>query len=138
MKEFTPMKYSRFLSAVIFILATNVYAYQPKIEIIEQFDKLRIIAFLSEGDIANSPKWNPNLEAPALSIVEAIQAVKTFTKVSQIDVKEIEIRPLSSDELYWHYLIKVANNEMTLKYSVYVVLMSGKVISAIIEPEGYK
>jgi len=38
----------------------------------------------------------------------------------------------------WHYLIKVANESLRSKYSVYVVLMNGVVIPAMIEPEGYK
>jgi hypothetical protein len=34
----------------------------------------------------------------------------------------------------WHYLIKTANSAMRFKYNIYVVLMNGKVVPAIIEP----
>ncbi|NOY66035.1 MAG: hypothetical protein GXP13_01325 [Gammaproteobacteria bacterium] len=132
------MKYYRLLLIAILVLSTNVYAYQPKIEIIEQFDNLRMIAFISAKDVNTSPQWNPDLGTPSLTVGEAVQAVRNFTRSTNIIVKEIEIRPLPNYEAHWHYLIKVVNNEMKTKFSIYVVLMNGKVIPAIVEPEGYK
>lgn len=132
------MKYYRLLLIAILVLSANAYAYQPKIEIIEHFDNLRIVAFINAEDVNNSPQWNPDLGTPSLTVGKAVQAVKNFTKSSNIIVKEIEIRPLPKNNTHWHYLIKVANDEMKTKYNIYVVLMSGKVIPGIIEPEGYK
>ena len=125
---------------LMLLLSTNAYALQPKIEIVEQFDNLRMVTFISEKDISNSPKWNPNSEAPPLSVGEAIKAVKKFVKNSKksIDIREIEIRPVPRYEKHWHYLIKLTNNTKQTKYDIYVVLMDGKVIPAIIEPQGYK
>jgi hypothetical protein len=40
----------------------------------------------------------------------------------------------TSSLLKWHYLIKTANSAMRFKYNIYVVLMNGKVVPAIIEP----
>jgi len=131
------MKYYRYLLIAILVLSTNAYAFQPKLEIIEQFDNLRMVAFVSLEDVNNSPQWNPDSGTPSLTVGEAVQAVRNFVKHQAI-VKEIELRPLPNHVIHWHYLIKVQNDEMKSKYSVYVVLMSGKVIPAIIEPEGYK
>lgn len=134
------MKYYRFLLMAILALSANLYAIQPKIEIIEQFDNLRMVAFISTDDINNSPEWSPKLDAPPLSIAEAIAAVKEFIKdpSSSVAIREIELRMVPRYEKHWHYLIKIANDEKKTKYDIYVVLMDGKVIPAIIEPQGYK
>jgi len=130
------MKYHYLLTAIL-ALSANAYALQPKIEIFEQFDDLKMIAFISADDINNSPEWTPALAPPSLTVNEAILAVKKFRK-TPVDVQEIEIRPIPKHKKHWHYLIKVSNNAMKSKYDVYIVLMNGKVIPATIEPEGYK
>lgn len=124
----------------ILAFSTNVYASQPKIEIFEQFDALRMVAFISKKDINSSPQWGPVSGALPLTVAEAMQAVKDFTKNPDIysSIKEIELRPVPKHEMHWHYLIKVANDEMKTQYNIYVVLMNGKVIPALIEPAGYK
>jgi hypothetical protein len=112
------------------------HAVQPKIEIFEQFDDLRMVAFLSMKDIDNSPEWNPGLTPPPLTVGEAIQAVKSSFKIG--DIKEIELRLVPKYEKKWHYLIKTTNEAMKSKFSTYVVLMNGVIVPAIIEPQGYK
>jgi len=131
------MKYYLCIFITSLVLSTNVYAYQPKIEIIEQFDNLKMVAFISKKDINNNPEWNPDLGAPPLTISGAIQALKNFIKISG-PIKEIEIRQVPKHDKQWHYLIKVSNDSMKSKYSIYVVLMNGVVIPAIIEPQSYK
>lgn len=134
------MKYYSSVFFAIFFFSTNVHAFQPKVEIFEQFDNLKMVAFISMKDIGNSPEWNPNLSHPPLTVGEAIQAVKDFNKKSDTfgSIKEIEIRPVPKHEKKWHYLIKVTNDSMKSKYDIYVVLMNGLVIPGIIEPQGYK
>jgi len=131
------MKYYRCLLITFLVISTNVYAYQPKVEIIEQFDNLKMVAFISMEDIKNNPEWNPNLGTPPLTVSEAIQAVKNFIKILA-PIKEIEIRQVPKHEKQWHYLIKVANDSMKSKYSIFVVLMNGTVIPAMIEPQSFK
>jgi hypothetical protein len=99
-----------------------------------------MVAFISVKDINNDPEWNPDLDSPPLSVGDAIKAVKEFSKPSKTDgkIKEIEIRQVPNHETRWHYLIKTTNDAMKTKMSIYVVLMNGKVIPAIIEPQGYK
>ena len=134
------MKYYRYLFISFLALSANAYALDSKIEVVEQFDNLRMISFISMKDISRSPEWNPDMGAPPLSVSEAIQAVRDFSKnpATSMQVKEIEIRPVPKHENHWHYLIKIANDTKTTRYDVYVVLMNKKVIPAIIEPQGYK
>lgn len=131
------MKYYRYLLITLLLLSANAQAFQPKIEIIEQFDNLKMIAFIDMEDIHSNPEWNPDLGAPPLTIIGAIQAVKKFSKQSGA-IKEIELRQVTMHEKKWHYLVKVDNESMQSKYSVFVVLMNGTVIPAIIQPQGYK
>ena len=121
------------------IIGGSSQAYTPSIEIIEQFDNMRLVAFFSERDIENYPIWHPTEEAPPLSIKAAIQAVSDTngSKLSIDAIKEIELREISHYKHYWHYLIKTKTKTKT-KYRIYVVLMNGKVIPAVVEPESYK
>ena len=130
------MKYYSYLLFTILVVSANSHAFQPKIEIFEQFDDLRMVAFINVKDIENSPEWNPESTPPPLTVAEAIQAVKSSFKTG--DVKEIELRVVPKYENKWHYLIKTSNEAMKSKFSTYVVLMNGVIIPAIIEPQGYK
>lgn len=129
------------LSLAAFIFSLNALAsYQPKVEIIEQFDNLRTIAFIEPSAIKQSPQWDPKLSPPPLTISAALEAVKNFRKEADFsnDIKEIELRQLPHENNKWHYLIKIDNPELTSKYDIYVVLLNGIVIPAIIEPQSYK
>ncbi|MDQ7017263.1 MAG: hypothetical protein Q9N68_12895 [Gammaproteobacteria bacterium] len=132
--------YYTLLLAAMLTLSTNTQAFQPKVEIVEQFDDLKMIAFIDKKDIDHGPEWSPNTNEPPLSVGQAIQAVQHFLKTSNASdkVEEIELRPLPKQANRWHYLIKIANQAMKAKHNIYVVLMSGKVIPAMIEPQSYK
>lgn len=119
-------------------------AQSSSIEIIERFDDIRVVAFVKEGDIDNYPLWHPLTEAPPLSISAAIEAVNNLYKVNDAElivesIQEIELRKIPNHKKYWHYLVKVkGNDDEKVKYQVYVVLMNGKVIPALIETESFK
>ncbi len=134
------MKYYHYLFFPILLLSSNANAYQPTVEIYEQFDNLKMVAFLDKNEINASPIWNPDLTPIPLTVDEAIQAVKEFTKDAPVSgaIREVEIRPLPKHEKHWHYLIKIADESMITKFAIYVVLMDGTVIPAMIEPQGYK
>lgn len=134
------MKYYRWLPILILILSANAHALQSKIEILEQFDNLKMVALIDRKDIDSNPEWDPNVSEPPLTLVQAIQAVKDFNNTSEPigAIREIEIRPIPKHDKNWHYLIKIENNAMNTKYNIYIVLMSGKVIPAMIEPQSYK
>jgi len=122
----------------------NAQSYQSSIEIIEQFDDVKLVAFIRESDLENYPHWNPIDEAPPLTIAKAIQAVHDYHKKNNAElatetVNEIELKKMTRHEKYWHYLIKIKINKSDdARYQVYVVLMNGKVIPALTETESYK
>ena len=128
---------SRSLLAAILALSVNAQAFQPQLEIIEQFDDLNLVAFISSEDMSSNPQWEPGAEKPPLAVEDAIGAVMSFVK-SPEPVKEIEIRQVPGHEKQWHYLVKTVNHSLKAKYSLYVVLMNGKVLPGLIEPQGYK
>ena len=134
------MRLQVFAFLYVFALSTGVGAASPMVEIIERFDDLRMVAFVDQANIDASPAWNPGVSPIPLPVDEAIQSVKAFNKASDnaAAIEEIEIRKIPGDEQHWHYLVKIADDRMTTKYSVYLVLMTGKVVPAIIEPESYK
>ena len=136
------MKYLFFLSATILFSSSSASAIEPNIEIIEQFDNMRTVAFVSIKDIEDSPVWYPGASGdstPPIGVDDAIHAVSAFAGLRDANtVKEIEIRPVPDYEDRWHYLVKVTNDSSVSKFDIYVVLMSGKVLPAIIEPQAYK
>lgn len=130
------MRFSVFLVWVMLVISMSAHAFEPKIEIVEQYDDLRMVAFISAQDIDDSPVWYPDQSPPPLSLGDAISIVRSLNKTGAI--KEIEIREVPKHENKWHYLVKIADDAKTTRYDIYVVLMNGKVIPAIIEPQGYK
>ncbi len=134
------MSYYRWFFLVVVAVSTNAYAFQSNEIIFEQFDDIKMVASISQKDIKNSPEWKPEISEPPLTVAQAIKAVKDFSKVLGVSevIKEIEIRPFPTHVKHWHYLIKVTNGVKKSKYDIYVVLMNGKVIPAIIEPQTYK
>ncbi len=135
------MNYCRLITLIIAMFATNAHALQYKVEIVEQFDNIRVVAFVKSDDIKRSPTWNPSVDPLPLRVEDAIRAVREFSKEpdSLGALREIELRTIKNFPGHWHYLIKlVANDASRQKYGVYVVLMNGKVIPAVIEPEAIK
>jgi hypothetical protein len=135
------MNYYRLITLVIAIFATGAHASQNKTEIVEQFDNIRVVTFIESDDITNSPVWNPDIDPLPLSVDGAIQAIRDFSKQAPNigSVKEIELRTIKDNPGHWHYLVKMAGKDANKqKCKVYAVLMDGKVIPAIIEPESIK
>jgi hypothetical protein len=126
------------------VSGVSAQSYQSSIEIIEQIDDIRLVAFIPESDLENYPHWQPVKEAPPLTISKAIQAVHAYHKKNRTElaaeaVKEIELKKIKRHENYWHYLIKIQiKGGSDAKYQVYIVLMNGKVIPALTEIESYK
>lgn len=134
----------RYLLLLLVFTSVNAQSYQPSIEVFERFDDVKLVAYINTSDIENYPLWHSLSEAPPLSIANAIQAVNELYKANNESIpagtiKEIELREIPQHEKYWHYLIKIkVNNSEKPKYQVYVVLMNGKVIPAMLQPESYK
>jgi hypothetical protein len=132
---------TRTLLAVLLLLSSQIQALEYPVEIIEYIDNVRVVAFVKESDIDKSPKWDPPSEPP-LSIANAIDAVQRYIAPSSINNENligIELKQIPRHKHYWHYIVK--NKMLTAEKPVshyYVVLMNGKVIPAIKEPESVK
>ena len=133
---------SRWLLA-LFLVAGALQARPFPVEIIETLDDVKVVAFISDADIKSSVSWSPMSSAPPLSIAAAIQAIKKEMAgkhdLDKATINEIELKQIPYHADHWHYLVKVSatgNNHSIDHY--FVVLMSGKVIRAIKEPESYK
>lgn len=124
------------------LFSLNARAFEPSVEIIERFDDVRVVAFVSEADLKNYPLWHPTGDTLPLSVGEAIAAVvkkRNGHHHEVSDIEEIELRKISGRKDHWHYLVKLAaGSSQGRGLEVYVVLMTGKVIPAIIEPEAVK
>jgi hypothetical protein len=134
----------RWLAVLSMMFCATAQSSPFPIQIIEQFDDARIVAFINESDVNNSAQWNPLKDAPPLSVASAIEAVKQHylahnNSLDSLSITEIEIRQVPQHKNHWHYLIKVKSNiDLEFKNTFYVVLMDGKVIPAIVEPKSYK
>lgn len=133
----------RFTPLLLLLFSVKVSAYEFPTEIIEYFDNVQIVAYLKKSDINDKLTWVPFESSPPLSINKALMAVKKYiksdTSFSDITLTEIELKRLPHHKTLWHYLVKAkysANGET--KPHFFVVLMDGKVISAIKEPESIK
>lgn len=70
-----------------------------------------------------------------LSIDDAIAAVQEFDNEpnAEFAIDRIEIKPVPKHANHWHYLILLENEAKVTHYDLYIVLMDGKVIPAMIE-----
>jgi hypothetical protein len=136
LRPILPMKQTAWLSLAFLVFSHSLYAFEPKIEIVEQFDDFSVVAYIPGTDFADNPPWNAGVDAPPLSVYEAITAVRNFQENAEVElpVREVELRTMPRHEKSWHYLIRVENAERQSRNEIYVVLMNGKVIPAVIKP----
>ena len=129
----------RGLAAALAVVVSGVHAAPFPVEIIEQFDDARVVAFVSETDIEAAPAWRPVAQRPPLDIAGVVTAVVRFYHRHDPDapalrIDEIELRRLPRHADRWHYLVRA----WTARDVYYVVLMDGKVIPALAEGESVK
>jgi hypothetical protein len=134
---------TRVLSVILFLLSTTIQAVEYPVEVIEYLDNTKIVAFLNESDIKKTPQWTPLSSEPPLTIAGAIDAVQKHIKpvkdLSKMNLLGIELKQIPHHKNYWHYVVKTRTKSGDLPVSHYfVVLMNGKVIPAIKEPESVK
>lgn len=133
----------RLVPSLFLLLSGQVLAYEFPIEITEYVDEVRIAAYINRGDINENVQWIPFEGPPPLSIHEALTAVQKYLQSDSDMVNsslvEIELRPIPHHENNWHYLVRIryqTNDKVQPHF--FLVLMDGKVISAIREPEAIK
>jgi len=135
--------FTRVLPALLLLMSSSVYALEFPSEIIETLDDTTIIAYLNESDINKTAKWRPSASEPPLSIAGAVAELQRYITANPHPGKEslraIELKQIPRHKHYWHYLVRTrVKNEGGTANHFYMVLMDGKVIPAIMEPESYK
>ncbi len=131
------------LLAISFLLGgltTNVQAaFNSPVEIFDSINGERVVAFISRDDLEHSLNWKPFAGKPPLSIPQALEKVSHFIHVDpdKVRVSEIELKTLPEHPHHWHYLLRLSYQKDPQPH-YFIVLMNGKVIAAIKEPEAIK
>ncbi|HEC18751.1 MAG TPA: hypothetical protein ENI97_05350 [Gammaproteobacteria bacterium] len=137
------MAYKIFIGMLMFSLQA-AFAEPFPLTIIEPFDEGKIVMYVAESDIEQSPAWLPGEGAPPLSIENLIKAIEKYRagmpRLAEDTVHEIALKPIWHHEKQhrWYYLVQMKSAEGHGHRHYLAVLMSGKIISAIKEPEAYK
>ncbi len=113
------------------------------IEIFESMDNSKLIIFLKDADIAVSPEWQPATGAPPMGIATVLTKVNQWiaddASLKGLGVNEIELKPINKHKRHWYYLVKLKSLENLKQKPTYVaVLLSGKVVPAMVEPASIK
>lgn len=134
----------KLLPVLLLLYSGNIFAtYNFPVEIFEYIDNTKIVAFINKEDIDKTETWSPFSGTPPLTIAKALKHIKkTLTsdmKSKHISKIVIELKQIPNHKKHWYYLVKLAyeaNNKQEFHY--FVVLMNGKVIAALEEPESIK
>lgn len=131
------------LPILMLLFSAQVFAVEFPIEISEYIDDVKIDAYINKEDLNNTSQWTPFESAPPLTINQALTAILNDEK-SNIDLNSssviaVELKPVPRHKSYWHYLVKIKTiTENGAEPHFFIVLMDGKVISAIKVPESIK
>ncbi|MCB1724366.1 MAG: hypothetical protein KDJ39_11810 [Gammaproteobacteria bacterium] len=133
----------RLLPLLFVFLSARALAFEFPIEVTEYLDDVRISAYINKADLAAAPHWEPFTEALPLSVDGALAAVQQFMRekeqVADAELLGIELKRIPRHEAYWHYLVRIRSaSDDKSKPHLYVVLLDGKVIAAIREPQSIK
>lgn len=134
---------TRMLPLLFALFSGSLQAYEFPIEIIEFIDNTRVVAFVNEVDIDKALYWVPFEGSPPLAIADALKAIRghiaSDPKLADATLTGIELKQIPRHEKYWHYLVKLRSQaDDRVRSSYFIVLMDGKVIPGIREPETLK
>lgn len=135
---------SRIIPVLFLLLLTSqVQASTFPIEIIEYIDDTKVVAFVYERDIQQSPTWDPATAAPPLEIGNLVKKLRAYAEqhpaLGDASFAEVELKRIPRHPDHWHYLAVLHtpdDSNHALHY--FVVLMDGKVIPALKEPAPLK
>lgn len=134
---------SRILPLLLILFSGLARAYDFPIEVIEFIDDAKVVAFVDETDIDEALDWTPFEGSPPLTIAGALAAIRehiaTDKNLADATFAEIELKQLPNHPKHWHYLVKMRSQESDAPHSIFfIVLMNGKVITGIREPQSLK
>jgi hypothetical protein len=127
-----------------FLLSTaSAHAYNFPIEVIEYIDQTRVVAFINEEDINKTLQWAPFQGPPPLTLADALEAVQEYIvanpELRYAVLTEIELKRIPQHERHWHYLVRMQSDGGGKPHAWFlIVLMDGKIIAGLREPEGIK
>lgn len=135
--------YFVWLPLLLLLFSANVQSYEFPVEIFEYVNDEKVVAFINESDIDASTSWIPSDGAPPVTIANVVNAIRKYIapdpKLSGATFSEIELKQIPHHEKHWHYLVKMKSRTGGhAHYHYFVVLMSGKIIPALKEPESFK
>jgi len=128
---------------LLVLFSGKALGYEFPIEVTEYIDDVKVVVYINKSDISHEAKWIPFEHSPPLSIGDALQAVEKYVNsrndFSALELTGIELKKIPHHEAHWHYLVKT-NVKVSDKVQAhfFVVLMDGKVISALKEPDSIK
>jgi len=133
----------KYLPFLLLLVSSRILANEYPVEIFEYLDDTKVVAFLKDSDIDKTAQWIPLETEVPLNINGALKAVSdladTDDSLEIIALTSIELKQIPGHPKHWHYLIKMkteSNGEIQPHY--FVVLLDGKVIPAVKEPETFK
>jgi hypothetical protein len=131
------------IAALLLLFSAPLQALEFPIEIIESIDNSRVVAFVNESDIDQDINWVPFSGEPPLTLAGALKAIQqqiaTDPGLSAAVLTEIGLRQIPRHKQHWHYLVKMqtrADDKLLAHY--FIVLMDGKVIRGLREPQAVK
>lgn len=135
--------YKKLLPLLLLLFSGKALAFEFPIEVTEYIDDIKIVAYLNKSDVNELSHWVPFENQPPLSIYDALQAVQKYMIANSIytgsTLTGIELKRIPHHEIYWHYVVKVRYKQDNKTWPhFFVVLMDGKVISALRKPESIK
>jgi len=137
--------FPRLLTGLIFLVAQNVLASPFPQVLIESFDDARLVIYVNESDISNTPDWQPSEGAPPLSVKNLLKDIKKWNtrnpEYANLTINEFELKPIIHHEKQnrWYYLVQMKDDTNKKSNTHYLaVLMNGQVLSAVKEPASYK
>ena len=137
--------YLRILPLLFMIFVANASAMQFPLEIIERFDEFRIVVYANQADLDKAPAWEPGKGAPPLSIEKLLriitQQASEDARLHNAIIQKIELKPIRQYQAgqHWYYLVQLkvfTGEHPSMQYIA--VLMDGKVLPAVSEPDSYK
>ncbi|MFQ5644009.1 MAG: hypothetical protein ACE5FQ_09955 [Thiogranum sp.] len=115
------------------------------VEIFDVMDNQKLVIFLANEDIAESPQWLPVQGGPPVSIAAALEHARSWIEqepqLKGASVYEIELKPIHDHESEnrWYYLLQLRTEKDGKLSARYIaVLFNGKVVPAIAEPASIK
>jgi hypothetical protein len=133
----------RMLALPLVFFSVPIHASEFPIEIIEYVDGTKVATFINEEDIDRTDAWVPFEGPPPLTIGDALALVQKFIapdpEMADSQLAEIELRRIPHHETHWHYVVRMkAHAGDKPRSQFFIVLMNGKIITGLREPEGIK